>query len=61
MATQEVAGGRMLSSEEIAKIKFENEKLRESLNNCKDTGLRKMIEAVIEQQEQKLESEGDSK
>jgi hypothetical protein len=53
--------GGMLSPEEIEKIKFEIQKLRESLAVCPDTGLKKMIEAVIEQHEQKLESERDAK
>jgi hypothetical protein len=51
----------MLSLEEIEKIKFEIQKLRESLAVCTDAGLKKMIEAVIEQHEQKLESERDAK
>jgi hypothetical protein len=61
MATQKVARGAMLSREKIAKIRLEIEKLRESLDGCVDTGLRQLIEALIEQQEPTLESERDSK
>ena len=50
----------MLSQTEIANIKAEISKLRESLNVCTDTGVRSLIKALIEQKEQKLESERDS-
>jgi hypothetical protein len=50
----------MLSQAEIATIKAEIEKLREGLDVCIDRGIRFLIQAVIEQHEQKLESERDS-
>jgi hypothetical protein len=51
----------MRSQAEIASIKAEIEKLRESLAVCIDTGIRQSLTALIEQHEQKLESERDAK
>jgi hypothetical protein len=44
----------MLSPAEIAKIRAEIHKLETDLSNCADTGVRKMIEAWIEEQKRKL-------
>jgi hypothetical protein len=41
---------------EIATIRAEIERLEEALSNCYDNGLRKWIEAVIEEQKKKLTS-----
>jgi hypothetical protein len=51
----------MLSPEEIATIKTGIEKLKRDLDVCTDVGLRKLLETLIEQQEQKLQSERASK
>ena len=51
----------MRSQVEIANIKAEIEKLRQSLAVCTDTGVRQLMKALIEQHEQKLESERDAK
>ena len=47
----------MLSSREIASIRDEIKRLEEARENCNDGGIRKQIEAWIEEQKQKLESE----
>jgi len=44
----------MLSPSEIATIRAEIERLEEALKNCYDNGLRKWIEAAIEEQKKKL-------
>ena len=44
----------MLSSAEIATIRAEIERLDGALKNCADGGLRKWIEAAIEEQKRKL-------
>jgi hypothetical protein len=59
--TGEANNRGMLSREQIATIQFEIEKLRQDLDNCTDSGLKKVIRSMIEQQKQKLESERDSK
>jgi hypothetical protein len=46
----------MLSPAEIATIRAEIERLEEALKNCYDNGLRRWIEAVIENQKKKLAS-----
>jgi hypothetical protein len=47
----------MLSPGDIARIRDEIKRLEEALANCNDGGIRKQIEAWIEEQKQKLESE----
>jgi len=47
----------MLSPGEIARIRDELKRLEEARENCNDGGIRKQIEAWIEEQKQKLESE----
>jgi hypothetical protein len=41
---------------EIATIRTEIQRLEKALKNCYDNGLRKWIEAVIEEQKKKLTS-----
>jgi hypothetical protein len=47
----------MLSPTEIATIRAELQRLENARRDCTDTGLRKWIEAMIEEQKQKLVSE----
>jgi hypothetical protein len=49
-----------LSVIETAKIKTEIRKLEKGLSNCADGGIRKLIEAWIEEQKRKLEDKSDS-
>jgi hypothetical protein len=44
----------MLSRAEIAKIKAEIEALEKARENCTDSGIRKLIDAWIEEQKKKL-------
>jgi hypothetical protein len=46
----------MLLPGEIAKIKADISRLEKARDECVDTGIRKLIEAWIEEQEQKLAS-----
>jgi hypothetical protein len=46
----------MLSAEETAKIKAEIERLEKARRECTDGGIRKLIEAWIEEQRKKLAS-----
>jgi len=46
----------MLSPAETAKIKADIERLEKARDQCTDTGIRKLIEAWIEEQKQKLAS-----
>ena len=47
----------MLSPGEIARIGDEIKRLEKARENCNDGGIRKQIEAWIEEKKQKLESE----
>ncbi len=47
----------MLSPGEIAQIRAEIKRLEKARDECTDGGIRKRIEAWIEEQKQKLESE----
>jgi hypothetical protein len=51
----------MLSREEIATIRDEIERLEKARKDCTDSGLRKWIEAAIENQKGKLASGNDPK
>jgi hypothetical protein len=51
----------MLSCEEIATIRDEIERLEKAGKVCTDSGLRKWIEAAIENQKWKLASGNDPK
>jgi hypothetical protein len=51
----------MLSRGEIAKIRADIESLEKARDQCADTGIRKLIEARIEEQKQKLASGKNSK
>ncbi len=46
----------MLSPAEMAKIKADIERLEKARDECIDTGIRKLIEAWIEEQKQKVVS-----
>jgi hypothetical protein len=47
----------MLSRAEIAKIRAAIEELEKARDNCNDSGIRKLIEAWIEEQKKRLASE----
>jgi hypothetical protein len=51
----------MLSPGEIAKIKADIARLEKARDACADTGIRKLIEAWIEEQKQKLASRKNPK
>jgi hypothetical protein len=46
----------MLSPGEIATVQAEIERLEKARKDCTDSGIRKWIEAVIEEQKQRLAS-----
>ena len=46
----------MLKPEEVAVINAEIDRLEKARKDCSDSGLRKWIEAVIEEQKKKLAS-----
>ena len=51
------SGARMLSREEVAKIRAEIERLEKAREDCNDGGIRKSIDSWIEEQKEKLISE----
>jgi hypothetical protein len=60
-ATQGRKGGVMLSPSARAQIKAEVDRLELAYKNCRDEGIRKVIEGWIEEQKEKLVSGENSK